>query len=1531
MKKKDIKLSGIKKKTAANKTKKHKKKSVPTKNYKAKSKKSATKIHSRDEVFKIFSELTTDHIFSVTINDDNSKTLNWITNNFKKEMGFPFENLLSKKNWRKYLHEEDHDVILAMSRSIYQNVPTSAEFRIVKRSGSISWQKAFLKPVFDRKRKKVTGYYGSLEDITDKKKIELDLTKLNSELEHRVEEKTSQLESAILNLKHEVSIRTVAENQVRESEKIVRNVARNLDQKLRESEYKHLWNVFEHSAIATAIIAQNGICLNYNRAAEKLLGYTHEELPNIEAWLTKLIPSESYRKRARRITYYFIEKEITSQHFEIFVTTKSGEVKHLILQVNNILHDGVPVGVLLGQFIDISAQRKAKQTINQIAEGISTKTGQEFFDALVLNLAKAANADMALIVKSDETNPEIVKSLAAHGVGKKGENITYMLSGTPCENVFDKELCIYPSGVADLFPQDKMLSEMQIEGYAGVPLFSSSGMPLGLLIVLSKKPFGNAAFIRKILTIFSARAATEMERQQTLAALSISENRFRIISEQTGDLIYEFDLENDTIFRDGDIKAVLGYEKEEYQKLTKEELLNLVHPDDRDDFIRQNLEAIENQRKILLTFRHKHKDGSYLTLEQSGIAIKGENGKTKRFLGRLKDISHDRARDKQIDLQVTLLNSASDSIVLLNQNMNIIYANDRACEILAFPRVELLNRNIKVISPSLSEEKLEEIINQINKNGGCVFETEYRRKDGAVLPVEINSKIITIEGVEYFLNVARDISERRDTEKKLFDSEKRYRMIVEQSPEAIFVHNNGEFLFANQATFDLAGVKDFDELKKKKIIDYLHPDSVEPMLKRVSILNKREVDNIPYAEYKLIKNNGTLVYIESTASAIEFYGLRAIQSVARDITERKRAERALKESQERFQYVVEYSPNAIIIHQNGKVVYGNPAAVKLVGAASIDEIIYKNVLDFVHPDYKTFVVERIKSAAMSMKPLPAAEEKIICLDGKVVDVEIVSVPFYLNNSVAFQLIIRDITEIKSKSEELKKLSRAVEQNSASVTITNYEGEIEYVNPKFLEVTGYTLEEVIGKNPRILKSGKQSDEFYKSMWHTIAAGNEWRGEFQNIKKNGEFFWEFASISPIKNSQGKITHFVAIKEDITERKKFDDEMLIVKEEAEHAYKVKTSLLANMSHELRTPLNGIIGFSQLLKDYVTDEEGLKMVEKIIKSGQRLSNTFTEILSLSELEMGDVEIKNAPIDLALLCKELKLFFADRATAKNLYFEVELAFESQVTYTDEGWIGRIATHLIDNAIKFTSHGGITIQLSKPVIKNSVEYAVINIIDTGLGIKKEEHKSIFKEFKQLSEGTRRDFEGLGLGLSLSKRIAQNLNCLITFESEFEKGSTFSILIPLLSEIPLEKEMPEPEMINKVSNLAPVQSDKSLSILLVEDNPLNIEVVERFLARAGEVTSVRTGELAVKAAKEKIFDLLLVDISLGHGIDGIEVLKQIRLIENYATVPAIALTGYVSETNKRRFQLAGFNGFLGKPFEKKELLNYISKMFAEQSN
>ncbi len=214
-------------------------------------------------------------------------------------------------------------------------------------------------------------------------------------------------------------------------------------------------------------------------------------------------------------------------------------------------------------------------------------------------------------------------------------------------------------------------------------------------------------------------------------------------------------------------------------------------------------------------------------------------------------------------------------------------------------------------------------------------------------------------------------------------------------------------------------------------------------------------------------------------------------------------------------------------------------------------------------------------------------------------------------------------EKKQIEKESLILSKAVVQSPVTIVITDLNGSIEYVNPKFTELTGYTLKEAFGKNPRILKSGEQSSDFYKELWDTISSGKEWHGEFHNKKKDGELFWESAIIAPIIDSNNKITHYVALKEDVTEKKRLLLELISAKDRAEHADKLKTSFLQNMSHEIRTPLNGILGFAHLLnRENITTENIRQYAHVIQTSGNRLLELINNLIDISKIESGTLEV---------------------------------------------------------------------------------------------------------------------------------------------------------------------------------------------------------------------------------------------------------------------------------------------------------------------
>jgi PAS domain S-box-containing protein len=746
---------------------------------------------------------------------------------------------------------------------------------------------------------------------------------------------------------------------------------------------------------------------------------------------------------------------------------------------------------------------------------------------------------------------------------------------------------------------------------------------------------------------------------------------------------------------------------------------------------------------------------------------------------------------------------------------------------------------------------------------------------------------------------------------------------IDKAKDMVYwIMNDGKIAYVNEAACKCTGYTKL-ELQSMVIFDVdptFPRHTWEEHWKESRLLGSKTIETIHQTK------DGSQFPVEVTIDFMNYGGIEYHCSYARDITERKKVEYELRESEIRYKTILEFSPYSLMVQQNEKIIYANNASIELLGANSPDELVGISIWDIIPEDYKDIIGNNISKSHKFASPATSIEHKFRKRNGQSIDVETVAVPFTTQGIFSTLFITRFIGDLKEKNERLRKLQRAVEQSSAAIMISNRDGKIDYVNPKFFEITGYTYEEATATTTNLLKSGYHDKLFYENLWRTILCGNEWRGEIRNKKKSGELYWEYDSISSIKNDSGEITHFLAIKEDITVSKKIQEDILLAKEEAEEANKVKSSLLANMSHEFRTPLNGILGFTQLLKDIVADEEILLMIQKIEKSGKRLMSTLNAVLSLTELETEDFIVQENEVDLIYFCSEIKTMHERGARERNLQLELDLCVPGLNTIIDESLLSKIVSGICDNAIKYTSQGSVTIQLAKPVIKDGIEFGQINIIDTGIGIKKENQEIIFKEFRQLSEGIRRDFEGLGLGLTLAKRMARLIDAEIIVESEYGKGSTFSILFPIKTST-TDKYTQDLEFIKKsyFTKLDETTPGEVLKILLVEDNPLNIEVVQRFLSKMGNVKEARDGKNALKIAAEENFDLLLIDINLGAGIDGTEVLRQLRMLDKYKNTPSVALTGYASETNKRDFLAKGFTGYLAKPFEKKVLINLLKEL------
>ncbi len=526
-----------------------------------------------------------------------------------------------------------------------------------------------------------------------------------------------------------------------------------------------------------------------------------------------------------------------------------------------------------------------------------------------------------------------------------------------------------------------------------------------------------------------------------------------------------------------------------------------------------------------------------------------------------------------------------------------------------------------------------------------------------------------------------------------------------------------------------------------------------------------------------------------------------------------------------------------------------------------------------------------------------------------------------------------------REEELLRLSRAVEFSSAIVIITDVDGVIEYVNPKFTEITGYTREEVIGKKPNILKSGNKTQEEYRLLWDTIKSGKDWKGTFLNKKKNGELYWASSSISPVKDGQGNIINFISIQEDITKIKKVEEELQKAKEMAEAANMAKSNFLASMSHEIRTPMNAIIGVSDLLLETNLTPDQLRYVKIFKNAGDNLLNIINDILDLSKIEAGHVEIEHIDFNLIETVEKTCEIMSLKAHEKGLDFICHIHNDIPAHLKGDPFrLRQILTNLIGNAIKFTDNGEVVVEVSlftdksktetsisqeisdKKRIKDESEYVDIlfSIKDTGIGIPEDKIKSIFDKFTQIDNSSTRKYSGTGLGLAITKNLVTLMGGDLWVESKVGKGSSFFFTLPF----GIQEKYPKKIFEEKVDL-------KGKKILIIDDNATNRIILTETLNNWGvDVKEAESGEKGIfelKKAKESCtpFDLILLDYQMPL-MDGFDVAERIREDPSISDTSIIMLTSDYARQHSLRSRELNIEAFITKPIKREELKSIISE-------
>ena len=631
---------------------------------------------------------------------------------------------------------------------------------------------------------------------------------------------------------------------------------------------------------------------------------------------------------------------------------------------------------------------------------------------------------------------------------------------------------------------------------------------------------------------------------------------------------------------------------------------------------------------------------------------------------------------------------------------------------------------------------------------------------------------------EYFVAVFDVITERKFAEEIIKKREVFFRTTLYSIGDAVITTDNyGKIQQLNSVAEKLTGWNEKDA-KGKQLEEVFKIINEETMIKVENSVQKvlKDGNLVGLTNHTLIiSKDGRKIPILESGSPIksEDGSIMGVVLVFKDQTLERERQKQIRVSEEKFRNIFETTFEGICATNAEEIIISvNPRMEGMLGY-SADELLGKKFKELLPDEELNDHTAKMEKRRSNISE--TYERSLLKKNGSIIYTFVSATPQFDSHGIykgSFGMFT-DITESKLAEEEIRKLYHGVEQSPTVILITDKNGVIEYVNPRFCEITGYSYAEVIGKNPSILNSGNRSKEDYKKLWYTILAGNVWKGEFQNRKKNGDLFWELSTISPIKNDAGKITHFIAIKEDITEHKRIIQELTIAKEKAEEMNKIKSNFFANMSHELRTPFVGIMGYASMLLEKVTDPESIELVSGIITGSERLTDTLTKILDVTKLEFDKTEVYISEESIAEIIEKVYYQFVKAAEKKGLSFTKKILFESLLIKTDKKLLTEIINNLVSNAIKYTDEGWIIIS-AEIQQKNNDRFLLIKVSDSGIGIPKDKESIIWQEFRQVSEGSTRSFQGTGLGLSIAKKYTELLGGKIYLSNSGSKGSTFVV-------------------------------------------------------------------------------------------------------------------------------------------------------------
>ena len=538
--------------------------------------------------------------------------------------------------------------------------------------------------------------------------------------------------------------------------------------------------------------------------------------------------------------------------------------------------------------------------------------------------------------------------------------------------------------------------------------------------------------------------------------------------------------------------------------------------------------------------------------------------------------------------------------------------------------------------------------------------------------------------------------------------------------------------------------------------------------------------------------------------------------------------------------------------------------------------------------------------------------------------------FYLCHCSVFYLQLRERLqqtliikrELFNSEKEKSKLALVAEHAHDAILITDKNGILTWANQSFCTLSGYQLNEVVGKKPgNILQGEKTSSTDIARISTAIKNGASIESELVNYHKDGTEYWIDMAITPTFDVEGSLEQFIAVERDITKRKALEIDLANAAKQAEVSNKAKSTFLATMSHELRTPLNGILGMAQIIESNIKDPEQHKQINVLLESGDHLLSLLNDILDFSKIEQNKLELNCEDFNFKDVISPITSTYIPICEDKGLNLIINNEIDSKTVFKgDKPRIRQIIFNLISNAVKFTHYGSITLLFSHTLTEKKETGIIIQIKDSGIGIRQERLDKIFDPFIQAESSTTRQYGGTGLGLAIVKQLVDIMQGEISVNSLEDKGTTFTIVIPL--ETSINQPTTQNEMHLPTIDAEENETPTNLSILVAEDNKVNALVTKMFCQRLGhQVTIAENGQVALDILKDTSFDLIIMDNHMPI-MDGITATQIIRNKLKLSTV-IFACTADVFQEAHDNFIAAGANYILTKPLQEQSFVDAIN--------